>query len=239
MNDVIVLIEDNADIRDYASGILADAGYSVYTADTGSSGLNQVRDINPNLVLLDLKLPDIQGESICKDIKNEFPEIPIIMLTAKDTPEDMARGLNLGADDYIPKPFTPEVLIARVKARLRDQAPDQTLIIGDLKMNTKTHEVTREGKQIQLSPQEFKLLHYFMSNPNNVLTRDMILVRIWGNTPDIQTRVVDVYVGYLRKKIDKGFSPALIQSVRGFGYMLKAPNGNGNGNGNGKGKDTL
>lgn len=223
MNDVIVLIEDNADIREYASSILADAGYSVYASETGSSGLNQVRDINPNLVLLDLKLPDIQGESICRDIKNEFPEIPVIMLTAKDSPDDMARGLNLGADDYIPKPFTPEVLLARIKARLRDQAPDQTMIIADLKMNTKTHEVTRGETLIQLSPQEFKLLHYFMSNPNNVLTRDMILVRIWGNTPDIQTRVVDVYVGYLRKKIDKGFSPMLIHSVRGFGYMLKTP----------------
>lgn len=222
MNDVIVLIEDSADIREYATSILADAGYSVYSAESGASGLNMVRDINPNLVLLDLKLPDIQGESICKDIKNEFPEIPIIMLTAKDTPDDMARGLNIGADDYIPKPFTPEVLIARVKARLRDQAPDQVMTLADLKMNTKTHEVTRGKKLIQLSPQEFKLLHYFMSNPNSVLTRDMILVRIWGNTPDIQTRVVDVYVGYLRKKIDKDFDQDLIHSVRGFGYMLKS-----------------
>jgi DNA-binding response OmpR family regulator len=145
-------------------------------------------------------------------------------LTAKGTPEDLARGLGLGADDYVAKPIVLPELLARIKARLRSEAEDnQTILLGDLQMNLRTHEVLKAKEKIDLSAQEFKLLHYLMSNPNRVLTRDVILSRIWGVTADVETRVVDVYIGYLRKKIDSDEGDKYIRSVRGFGYMLKVP----------------
>ncbi|HEX7017553.1 MAG TPA: response regulator transcription factor [Patescibacteria group bacterium] len=222
MPAVITLIEDDHDISEYLQNILAEEGYEVYSEDSGSKGLKLIEKVGPDLVLLDLHLPDIPGETICKQIRKEYPAMKVIMITAKDTPEDLARGLNLGADDYIAKPVAPEELLARVQARLRTGGGDnKKLVLGDLEMDLSGHEVYRGDKELHLSPQEFKLLEYLMQNPNRVLTREMILSRIWGGSPDIETRVVDVYIGYLRKKVDKGFKPQLIHSVRGFGYMLK------------------
>lgn len=224
MNPVIVVIEDDHAIADYMEQLLIDNRFKVYIEHSGAAGLKLIEQVMPELVLLDLHLPDISGETICKQVKKDNPEIKVIMITAKDTPEDIAKGLNLGADDYIPKPISPEELLARVNARLRS-TPQTTdvLKIDSLILNVNTHEVKRGNKSIELSPQEFKLLEYFMTSPNQVLTREMILSRIWGSSPDIETRVVDVYVGYLRKKIENGATPKLLHSVRGFGYMLKAP----------------
>ena len=144
------------------------------------------------------------------------------MLTARDTSRDQARGLNLGADDYMTKPFEPDILKARVNARLRSiDSNNEVLKVANLTLDPKTHEVKRGDREIELSPQEYKLLHYFMTNPNQVLTREMIIARIWESSPEIETRVVDVYVGYLRKKVDADESVKLLHSVRGFGYMLK------------------
>jgi two-component system, OmpR family, response regulator len=217
----IVLVEDNQDIADYVVDILRDQQYVVHVANTGTKGLELVRAVEPELVILDLKLPDITGEAVCETVKEEYPQMKVIMLTAKDTPQDMARGLNIGADDYVPKPFSPEVLTARVNARLRaDRKNKDVLELGELILNNKTHEVLRGEEPIELSPQEYRLLEYMMQNPNQVLSRDMILSRLWGTSPDVETRVVDVYIGYLRKKIDKGYKSKMVQSVRGFGYML-------------------
>ncbi len=223
MNAIILVIEDEKDIRDFVAKLLIDQGHTVYTAGKGIEGLDLVEKVSPDLVVLDLNLPDIDGESVCERIKDMRPETQVLMLTARDTSRDLARGLNLGADDYMTKPFEPEVLKARVHARLRTvDSDDEMLQVGDLTLDPKTHEVKRGEESIDLSPQEYKLLHYFMTNPNQVLTREMIIARIWESSPEIETRVVDVYVGYLRKKIDKDDNkPKLIHSVRGFGYMLK------------------
>jgi DNA-binding response OmpR family regulator len=163
------------------------------------------------------------GETVCVEAKKMYPDVPIIILTAKDSTADVVRGLeDLGADDYIAKPFETEELLARIKARLRKGGNNSSrLEIADLILDTKTLEVKRGDKKIELTPQEFKLLEYLMSNKGKVMTRDAILNRVWLYSPDIETRVVDVYVGYLRKKIDEGFDKPLIHSVRGFGYVVK------------------
>lgn len=220
----IVVIEDDQDISTFLKEVLTEQGYQIYTAFTGTKGLEAIDKFSPELVLLDLKLPDIDGESVCRQIKKNDPEMKVIMITAKDTPEDLARGLGLGADDYIAKPIDVTELLARIKARLRTQAEENQMIeFEDLSMNLRTHEVIRNKQKIDLSAQEFKLLYFLMSNPNRVLTRDVILSRIWGMTADVETRVVDVYIGYLRKKIDADATHKFIRSVRGFGYMLKLP----------------
>lgn len=224
MNAIILVIEDEKDIREFVSKLLIDQGHTVYPAEKGIEGLELAEKVSPDLVVLDLNLPDIDGESVCKQLKDTYPETQVLMLTARDTSRDLAHGLNIGADDYMTKPFEPEVLKARVNARLRTlKSGEDTLQVADVTLNPKTHEVLRNKKPIELSPQEYKLLHYFMTNPNQVLTREMIIARIWEASPDIETRVVDVYVGYLRKKIDADRKQKLFQSIRGFGYMMKAP----------------
>jgi DNA-binding response OmpR family regulator len=218
----ILAVEDDNDLREYLKEVLTDHGYSVQTAAGGVEALNIIRKTEPDLVVLDLGLPDIDGESVCGQIKKDHQDIPIVILTAKDGNQNIVHGLDIGADDYITKPFDSDVLIARIKARLRNM-PGNTakLKIADLELNPTNHEVKRDEKQIKLTPQEFKLLQYLMINKGRILTRDMILSRLWDSSPDIETRVVDVYIGYLRKKVDTDFKKKLIHSVRGFGYMIK------------------
>lgn len=218
----VLIIEDDEGIQTYLKELLLDSGYNVMTAADGVTGLKIIKKSVPDLVLLDLGLPDMSGESVCAQIRKDNPESRIIMLTAKDTPHDVIQGLNIGADDYLTKPFVADVLLARIQARLRRRnGEDSKLKIADLILDTKTLEVTRGNKHIPLTPQELKLLQYMMQNKGRILTRDMILNRLWLSSVDIETRIVDVYIGYLRKKIDTGFEKKLIHSVRGFGYMLK------------------
>lgn len=222
MMSSILIIEDDKGIRNFVKEILIEKRYTVRDTDKGLKGLEIVEKIQPDLVILDLKLPDITGEEVCQRIKKMVPETIVIILTAKDSPSDIAQGLELGADDYISKPFTSEVLLARIKARLRGNSTNgSTLTIDDLTLNSKKFEVSRNGKKINLTPQEFKLLETLMMNKNTVLTRDVILSKVWKYSPDIESRVVDVYIGYLRSKIDKGFKKHLIKSIRGFGYVIK------------------
>jgi DNA-binding response OmpR family regulator len=221
INPTIVVVEDDKDIQEYLKDVLSENHYLVYTTGKGIEAMKIIDQVNPQLILLDLGLPDIEGESLCTQIKDSHPAIPIIMLTAKDDARDIAAGLNLGADDYVTKPFSINVLLARIQARLRDIKPTKVLEAGDLKLNTETFEVTRSDQSISLTQTEFQLLHYLLSNKNRVLTREMILNHVWSYTPDVESRVVDVYIGYLRKKIDHNFNPKLINSVRGFGYSLK------------------
>ncbi len=218
----ILVVEDDKDVQQYIKELLTENGFTVKAASTGVAALAQLKKSEPDLLILDLKLPDITGESVCQEARKLYPEVPIIMLTAKDGLSDKVRGLNLGADDYITKPFVADEFIARIKARLRNRVNDKpTVQVGDLELDTRQILVKRSGKTIHLTPQEFKLLEYLMNNKGVVLTRDMILNRIWLYSPDVESRVVDVYMGYLRKKIDTGFPKKLLHSVRGFGYTIK------------------
>lgn len=226
MQSVILSIDDDNNVRGYVEKVLTDSGYIVHGADDGPQGLEMIEKLHPDLVLLDFHLPTINGESFLEQLKEQYPDLPVMMLTVENNPKQIASSLNNGAEDYLTKPFSPQELVARVRARLRSatsHGEEQELRVGDLMMNLSTHHVQRGKRNITLTPQEFKLLAFLMNHPNHVLSRDSILSRIWATSPEIETRVVDVYVGYLRKKIDKGFSHKLIQSVRGFGYMLKQP----------------
>lgn len=217
----IVVVEDDQDLSTYLQQLLTSKRYTVFPASTGAQALQLIMEVHPSLVLLDLTLPDIKGEVICQEIKKLLPKLPIIMVTGKDDKKDVISGFSVGADDYITKPFDSDELIARVQARLKQPDSQSLITVGDLSINTDTMEVTRAGKLIELTHTEYSLLHYFALNPNRVLTREMILSNVWAFTPDIQTRVVDVYVGYLRRKIDGRSKDKLIHSVRGFGYMLR------------------
>lgn len=218
----ILIIEDDKDLQESLKELFVEAGYFVKTASDGVEALRQISNNEFDLVILDLGLPVMSGESVCLEVRRKFPEMRIIILTARDTTPDIISGLNLGADDYITKPFVVDELLARVKARLRFRGNnDQKLKIADLELDSTTYEVRRGGKDLKLTPQEFKLLQYLMSNKGRVLTRDSILNKVWVYSQDVDTRVVDVYMGYLRKKIDRGSKKELLHSVRGFGYMIK------------------
>jgi len=219
----ILVVEDDKGLQKYLKELLLDNAYSVKLAGDGIEALNTLSTSQPDLLVLDLGLPNMSGEAVCAEVRKKYPELPVIILTAKDSINDIVQGLNLGADDYMTKPFVADEFLARIKARLRrkDGNNDSQLEVSDLKLNSKTLEVSRGGKHIQLTPQEFKLLQYLMNNKGRILTREMILNRIWLYSSDIETRVVDVYMGYLRKKIDADYEKKLLHSVRGFGYVIK------------------
>lgn len=222
MNTTIIVVEDDRDLREFLHEILTEQKYIVYTESKGSRALNLVKRIKPHLVILDLGLPDINGEDVCARIKEYYPSLPVIILTASDKSNDVVASFEKGADDYIKKPFINDELLARIRSKLkvhRDTNPE--IQIADLAINTQSMEVMRDNKPIELTPTEFRLLQYLMLNVNQVLSRDQILNRVWAQDPDIDTRVVDVFIGYLRKKIDNGHKQKLIHSKRGFGYVLK------------------
>lgn len=218
----ILVVEDDNDLRDYLKELLLDNTYSTQVASNGAQALNLIQKFPPDLVILDLGLPNMSGETVLLEIRKKHPELRVIILTARDDVSDVIKGFSLGADDYMTKPFNTDELLARINARLRSKEGGNTkLKIADLELDNKTLEVKRAKKLIQLTPTEFKLLQYLMNNKEHILTREMILNRIWFYQEDIETRVVDVYMGYLRKKIDLGFKKKLIRSVRGFGYTIK------------------
>lgn len=222
MTNTILIVEDDSGVQKYLKELLMENNYVVQTASDGIEALNSINKLQPDMVILDLGLPNMTGEATCMEIRKKYPDLPVIILTAKNSTTDIVQGLNLGADDYITKPFIADELIARIKARLRGiGVSDTKLVVGDLELDDKTLEVKRAGKNIQLTPQEFKLLQYLMTNQGRILTREMILNRVWLYNSDIETRVVDVYMGYLRKKVDGDAPKKLLQSVRGFGYMIK------------------
>lgn len=223
MVKTILIVEDDKGLQNYLKELLLDNGYNVTIAADGVQALSYMQKILPDLVILDLGLPNMTGEAVVMEVRKKYPQLKVIILTAKDSVNDIVQGLDLGADDYMTKPFVADELLARMKARLRNtEGQNNTkLTIADLELDAKILEVKRGGKLIQLTPKEFKLLEYLMSNQGRILTREMILNRIWLYSPDIETRVVDVYMGYLRKKIDESHKKKLIHAVRGFGYMVK------------------
>lgn len=222
MVKLILLIEDEDEIRNYVKGLLLDSGYQTLDVSDGIKALSLIEERHPDLVIVDLGLPKLSGESIVSEVRRKYPELPVIILTAKSGVENVVQGFKLGADDYVTKPFKKDELLARVKARLRHlESNGSYLQVGDLELHSKTFEVKRGDKMINLSHKEYELLQYLMLNAGRVLTRDMILQRIWMRVDYIEPRVVDVYVGYLRRKIDSGYKKQLINTIRGFGYMIK------------------
>lgn len=222
MTPSILVVEDDKDFQQYLKDLLVKNGYSAQTTTKGISAINMIEKLEPDLLILDLNLPDMHGESVCTEVRKDHPNLPIVMLTSKSSTSEKVEGLTMGADDYITKPFVTNEFLARIKTRLRNKNSAETKIkIDDLELDSKKVEVRRAGRLISLTPHEFKLLEYLIHNRGVVLTREMILNRIWSYSLNVESRVVDVYMGYLRKKIDAGAKKKLIHCIRGFGYTIK------------------
>lgn len=225
----ILVIEDEKQIARFIELELTHEGYDVSVEYDGLQGLSSVRFGKPDLVLLDLMLPGMDGFEVCRKIR-EFSSVPVIMLTAKDETIDKVTGLDTGADDYITKPFEMDELLARIRAAFRSRVPldnnMQLLILNNLVMDFSRHTVKRNDIGITLTKKEFDLLHYLLKNKGLVLTREQILDSVWDFEYSGDANVVDVYIRYLRSKIDDQFEPKLIHTVRGFGYVLEDKDSN-------------
>jgi two-component system response regulator ArlR len=216
----ILIVEDDAQILRVLELELKHEGYEVDTARDGLAGLERALK-EPDLVVLDLMLPKLDGMEVCARIRAKS-NVPIIMLTAKDRIPDRVAGLDRGADDYLTKPFSIEELLARIRARLRDRTPQENVLAAkDLTMDRDRHEVRRAGKDIQLTAKEYALLEYLLLHRNKVHTRDELFNGVWGSDFLGDSNLIDVYIRYLRGKIDDGSEDKLIQTVRGVGYALK------------------
>ena len=219
----ILVVEDEKKIADFVKRGLKEEGYAVDTAYDGEEGLFLAKTNDYDLILLDLMLPKLDGLTLCKKLKGSKVKSRVIMLTAKETVKDKVLGLDSGADDYLTKPFAFEELLARIRAILRKkeaQAPTK-LKVADLELDLLTHKVTRGAKEIELTAKEHSLLEYLMHNEGSIVTRTMISEHVWDIDFDTFTNVIDVYINYLRNKIDSGFKKKLIHTVRGRGYILK------------------
>jgi heavy metal response regulator len=218
----ILVIEDEKKVADFIKRGLKEEGYAVDVASDGEDGLFQASEIAYDLILLDLMLPKLDGVSLCKKLRQNNIQTPLIMLTAKDSVKDKVTGLDAGADDYLTKPFSFEELLARIRALMRKGKNHQPirLQVADLVLDLVHHKVWRGNEEIILTVKEYALMEYFMRNAGTVITRTMIAEHVWDINFDTFTNVIDVYVNYLRNKIDKGQPKKLIHTVRGRGYIL-------------------
>jgi DNA-binding response OmpR family regulator len=221
----ILLVEDETKVASFIQKGLEEEQYQVDVAHDGEEGLRRALASEHDLIILDILLPKRDGMSILREVRERRIDTPVLILTAKDSVEDRVAGLNSGCDDYLPKPFAFAELLARSRALLRRKSSDRgvTLVVGDLVLDPVSHRVTRAGKSVELTSREYALLQYFMQHPNQILTRTMIVEQVWGYDFDNFSNVVDVYVNYLRNKIDRNFEPRLLHTVRGIGYVLKPP----------------
>jgi heavy metal response regulator len=219
----ILVIEDEKKVSEFIKRGLKEEGYAVDIASDGENGLFQAMEIAYDLILLDLMLPKLDGMSLCKKLRENDIQTPLIMLTARDSIKDKVTGLDSGADDYLTKPFSFEELLARIRALMRKERNQQPtmLQIADLSLDLVSHKVRRGKEEIILTAKEYALLEYFMRNAGSVITRTMISEHVWDINFDTFTNVIDVYVNYLRNKIDKGQKIKLIHTIRGRGYILK------------------
>ncbi|HXW57663.1 MAG TPA: response regulator [Candidatus Cybelea sp.] len=224
----ILLVEDDKDIVELVRYNLEKEGYQLSSSIDGATGLAQLRKAPPDLLILDLMLPKISGLDICKEIRRDVTlnRLPILILTAKGEEADRVVGLELGADDYVTKPFSPRELAARVKALLRRSEPgtpsEKMLEVGTLRIDPAAYRVTRSGKAIPMSTLEFRLLYFLASRPNRVFTRDQLLDAVWGTERFVTPRSVDVYVRRLREKIEiDPQRPAFMKTIRGAGYLFE------------------
>jgi DNA-binding response OmpR family regulator len=219
----ILVIEDEKKLSDLLKRALVGEHFTVEVAYDGEDGLNKALKNNYNLIVLDLMLPKKDGMEVCKELRARHIHTPIIILTARGVLEDRVKGLDLGADDYLIKPFEMSELFARIRALLRRRKTTDTLVLkaGDLVMDTKSHEVTRAGKKIPLTPKEYKILDTMLRQNGEAITRDQLIRGAWGNDFKEDNHELNVHIRYLRSKVDEGFGKQLIHTVRGVGYIIK------------------
>jgi two-component system, OmpR family, response regulator len=217
----VLVVDDEPNIRDLVEVALRFHGFAVTTAANGRDALAGAREDRPQLIVLDVMLPDIDGFEVCRRLRADGDETPVIFLTARDAPSDTVTGLTLGGDDYVTKPFSVDALVARVRAVLRrgGRTAENVLRVGDLELDETRWTVRRAGGPIELSPTEFRLLAYLMRNPGRVLNRAQLLENVWGWDHTASSPVVETYISYLRRKI----GPDLIHTQRGVGYALRPP----------------
>lgn len=219
----ILIVEDEPSLLKSISRRLREEGYSVDTAEDGEDGQELIEVVEYDCIILDIMLPVINGLAVLKHIRNKGIKIPVLLLTARDAIEDKVKGLDLGADDYLTKPFSFDELLARIRALLRRQneSKETTLKAADLILDTVSHTVSRGGNDIELTAKEYAILEYMLRNKGRLLTRSQIADHVWNYDFEGNSNIVDVYIRYLRKKIDDDFDSKLLHTVRGSGYMLK------------------
>jgi two-component system, OmpR family, response regulator len=222
----VLVVDDEENVTHLVSSALRFDGFETVTADNGQSALAAIAETEPDLVVLDVMMPGLDGLGVLQSLRAAGSDVPVIFLTARDAATDRIGGLRAGADDYVVKPFSVEELLARVHAVLRRAAPQEAregvLRVADLELDENSHEVTRGGIEVHLTSTEFELLRYLMRNERVVLSKAQILDRVWKYDFQGQSNIVELYIGYLRKKVDAS-EPKLIHTVRGAGYVVKAP----------------
>jgi len=221
----LLVVDDEPNIRELLATSLRFAGFEVFAAADGASALRLARQVEPDLLVLDVMLPDMDGFTVTRRLREKGQHVPVLFLTARDDTADKVQGLTVGGDDYVTKPFSLEEVVARLRALLRrtgatTQSAEAHLVVGDLMLDEDSHEVFRAGAEIHLTATEFELLRYFMRNPRRVLSKAQILDRVWQYDFGGQANIVELYVSYLRRKIDTGRAP-MIHTLRGAGYVLK------------------
>ncbi|QAY65014.1 response regulator transcription factor [Paenibacillus protaetiae] len=226
MRPHVVVVDDDEKIISLLRRSLAFEGYEVTTASNGLEGIKILMGMEPDLLVLDVMMPQIDGWEVCRRVRESGSSVPILMLTAKDDVVDRVRGLDMGADDYLVKPFALEELLARVRALLRrkTERTEETgnrIVYEDLTLDQDSREAIRDGKRIELTAKEYDLLLLFMQNPRRVLTRDSIMEKIWGYDFSGESNVLEVYIAMLRQKLEEGGGKRIIQTVRGTGYVLR------------------
>jgi len=219
----VLLVEDEKKVASFIKKGLEEHGYAVDLASDGKIGLAMALDQLHDLVILDINLPEIDGLSVLRQIRDKQMVTPVLLLTIRATIEDKVIGLDTGADDYLSKPFSFEELLARVRALLRRGSDSKTplLKVADLSLDPATRQVFRGGNRIELTSKEFAILEYFMRNAGRVLTRSMIINHAWDYDYEAETNMVDVYINYLRKKMDAAYQPKLLHTIRGTGYVMR------------------
>ena len=221
----VLVVDDEVNLAELVSMALRYEGCETKMAHTGSQAVNAATAFEPDAIVLDVMLPDFDGLEVLRRVRTRSPHVPVLFLTARDAVEDRIAGLTAGGDDYVTKPFSLEEVVARLRALLRragavSEREEAVLVVGDLTMDEDSHEVTRGGDDIRLTATEFELLRYFMRNPRRVLSKAQILDRVWQYDFGGQANIVELYVSYLRRKIDKGRAP-MLHTLRGVGYVLK------------------
>ncbi len=221
----LLLVDDEENLRSMLQAALRHHGYDVHPVASGREAIAAVPAVDPDLILLDVMLPDLDGFEVCRRLRSEGTRTPVLFLTARDSTDDTVRGLTLGGDDYLGKPFSLEELVARIDAVLRRAGAVRdagVLRCADLEMDDDAHRVRRAGQEVALSPTEYNLLHYLLVNQGRALSRSQILDHVWHYDFGGDSGVVETYIGYLRRKVDAG-EPKLIHTIRGIGYSLRQP----------------